>query len=133
MELWSSYFKIRFLQIAHDCTLLKLVLNKRVGQISLEKRKSRVCADVRKSQKPKILEKATIGCKRIITDTGVIAGQLARWLKGSDLAPKPIFPFHLEKEKSDITSSNRTGDTYFFDPRISTLFQNPLTKSVLAG
>ena len=78
VKLWSSYFKIRFLQIAHDCTLLKLVLNKRVGQISLEKRKSRVCAGVRKSQKPKILKKATIGCKRFMTDTGVAGGQLAR-------------------------------------------------------
>ena len=121
------------MQIAHDCTLLKLVLNKRAGQISLEKRKSRVCAGVRKSQKPKIVEKVTIGCKRFMNDTGVAAGQLARWLRGNDPAPGPVFPFHLEKEKSDITSSNRTGDTYFFDPRISTLFQNPLTKSVLAG
>ena len=81
------------MQIAHDCTLLKLVLNKRAGQISLEKRKSRVCAGVRKSQKPKILKKATIGCKRFMNDTGVAEGQLTRWFRGNDLAPKPIFPF----------------------------------------
>ena len=104
-----------------------------MAKTRLEKRQNKVCAGVRKSQKPKILEKATIGCKRLISDTEVAAGQLARWLEGNVLAPKPIFPFHVEKEKSVITSSNLTSDTHFFDPRISTLFQNLITKSFLAG
>ena len=68
-----------------------------------------------------------------MNDTGVAGDQLARWLRGSDPAPKSVFPFHLEKEFSDMTGSNLAGDTYFFDPRISTLFQNLITKSFLVG
>ena len=58
--------------------------------------------------------------------------QLARWPRDNDLEALACinFPFHLESDMSDITSSNPTGVTYFFESRISTLLQNPIAKSL---